>query len=483
MNTTRVIALSVASFIFAGITGCAQDVPYRDLGFKADIDAATCEKLYKAYDTGAPEGDYPQIDGSSPCWRRSHEKHDVYDLLSIEFDDQGWVQGASDLPLSQRNNFMDDFMKQLDRLYKEQREQNNGGLSLVVFVHGWHHSAAADDRDVHAFRRVLRQIAQMEENLAKAKYTPMRVVGIYIGWRGEAIPIPLLRGITFWDRKNAAQRVAYGSVRDLLGRLDHFREVTATTTNDKKTVRNVRMLTIGHSFGGLIVFESLSSDFVRNSVRYRKGEVEHGVSRVGDLVVIVNPAFEGIRYEPVRVASVRLEGLDETQLPALIIATSEGDWATKVAFPLARTFSTYLEIEKGDQRTANTRTIGHNSRFTTHYLSEATCTSGDCSKACEQEAPAPQKLQTKVQPYEIGSEFRLMRRIQREGVKRTEYLCNNLKLEATERWEPERNPYWVVQTKPEVIADHGDIFNPKFVAFLRQMYLGFIFAVTPEPRR
>jgi hypothetical protein len=242
------------------------------------------------------------------------------------------------------------------------------------------------------------------------------------------------------------------------------------------------MLTIGHSFGGLITFESLSSEFVRSSIRYRKG-LPQGISRVGDLVVIVNPAFEGTRYEPLRFASVRLDGLEETQLPALIIATSEGDWATSVAFPFARGFSTAFEVERGDdQRDANIQAVGHNKRYTTHYLSQQKCTEGDCLKACRTAAAKPDgKLPGAVAQYKIDAEFELMRRIQKEGVARVEYLCNDIKLEATDRWVPARNPFWVVQTKEEVIKDHGDVFNPNFVAFLRQMYLGFIFAVSPEP--
>jgi hypothetical protein len=240
MNTTRVVALSVASFIFAGITGCTRDVPYRDIGFSPKVSAASCAASYKAYDDhdrANPDGDYPKIDDSE-CWRRSREEHDVYDLLSIEVDDQGWVQGASAQPVSERNNYMDELMAQLEQLFQQQGK--GAGLSLVVYVHGWHHSARADDADVHAFRRMLRQIAQMEQNLQYANYPRKRVVGIYVGWRGEATWVPLLRKLTFWDRKNTAQRVAYGSVRELLGRLDTFRESKSVEVGDK-IARPVRM--------------------------------------------------------------------------------------------------------------------------------------------------------------------------------------------------------------------------------------------------
>jgi hypothetical protein len=467
------IAQCVGLCIIALLAGCARDVPYRDLGFK-DI-APDCKQKYAAYDQAPETGPFPVLDDRDSCWRRSKEEHDDYDLLFVEFDDQGWPQGSSGLALGDKD-FIDTFVSQLEQVFEKETSRNpERGLSLVVYVHGWHHNAAASDEDVHSFRRLLKQIATMEGNLARAGYHPMRVVGVYVGWRGESVEVPLLRKLTFWDRKNAAQRVSQGSVRELLKRLDHFRDAKRTK---KGNVRNVRMLTIGHSFGGLITFESLSSEFLRNSVRFRENPREDTwMSRVGDLVVIVNPAFEGTRYEPLRAAAPRLRPLERNQLPVLIIATSEGDWATKYAFPFARQFSTMLEERRSEEQfDATVMALGHNARYITHDLRLGTC-QGDCSKACRTAAREPgEKIKATVEKASIDAEYELMRRIEDEGVGPIEYLCSGLELKATQRWRPDHNPFWVVRTSKGVIDDHGDIFNPNFVAFLRQMYLGFIFA-------
>jgi hypothetical protein len=313
----------------------------------------------------------------------------------------------------------------------------------------------------------------------------MRVVGIYVGWRGESVPVPWLRKLTFWDRKAAAERVAQGSVRELLKRLDQFRDTARAKTRLTKDDegRSIRMLTIGHSFGGLITFDTLSGEFVRYAVRFketrRDGGVERYMSRVGDLVIIVNPAFEGSRYEPLRAAGQRLKPLERRQLPVLIVATSEADWATGIAFPLARAVSTILQSSPGAEHDANVKAVGHNERYITHDLRLATCT-GDaqaCSKACPvQKEETPSKIQATVADRTVEAEYRLMRRIEEEGVAHREYLCGGLGLAGTDKWRPERNPFWVVRTTKDVIRDHGDIFNPNFVAFMRQMYLGFIFA-------
>jgi hypothetical protein len=53
------------------------------------------------------------------------------------------------------------------------------------------------------------------------------VLGVFVAWRGlswygpASLPVDYL---TFWSRKEAALRVALGSVRELLGKLREFRQ-------------------------------------------------------------------------------------------------------------------------------------------------------------------------------------------------------------------------------------------------------------------
>ena len=483
LKSSRATTLGIAAGV---LIGCTANVPYRDLGFDG---TQSCSGEYAKYDRANSSGPFPPVDTQNPCWRGGRENHNDYDLLFIEFDDQGWVQGSSK-PRRTGPDYLTGFMSELDRLYDENRaRETEHGLSVVIYLHGWHHNADAADQDVHSFRRMLQQIVAMEQRLHRAGYMPMRVVGIYVGWRGESVTIPFLRKFTFWSRKSAAERVAQGSVRELLKRLDQFRDKSRarSKTDDGKEQRNVRMLTIGHSFGGLITFESLSSEFLRYAVRFKEvrqdKSVDPWMSRVGDLVVIVNPAFEGSRYEPLRAASARLGPVEERQLPVLIVATSEGDWATKYAFRYARAASTVLEMQPDDERDANVKAVGHNSRYATHELGLGACEGHDkvCSKACRTQPPADEeRIQASVSRDILEAEYDLMRRIEHEGVSDREYLCGGMELRGTDRWQPSHNPFWVVHTTEDVIRDHGDIFNPRFVSFLRQMYLGFIIARFPS---
>src|SRR5574341_53425 len=457
----------VSYFALAVALGGCGTIPYRVDGF---LDRPECQTLYDAYDDISPGNSrVPAEVLESPCWRRAKEERDDYDLLFVEFDDQGWVQGTSDLARPSPDH-LDAFFRELDRLREANRDN---GLSLAVFVHGWHHNAGARDANVTAFRWLLRDLAIAERGRRRADPTVgvgPRVVGVYVGWRGESIPVPGLRQVTFWERKNTAERVAPGSVREFFARMDLLRDRSRNSGGK----RNVRMLTIGHSFGGLITFESLSSEFLRAAVRSTGDDY---VSRLGDIVVIVNPAFEGARYEPLMVAGQRISGIKKDQLPVLIVATSSADDATGILFPLARRISTIFETTPGAEGDAIVKAVGHNDRYTTHRL--AVCDKDDaaCASACR--APQVQARQTTAEvrqklAQDIGDEYRLMQSSGPRCSHDREYLCSGLKLESTPNWVPKANPFWVVSTTGDLMKDHNDIFNARFLSFIRQMYLGVI---------
>jgi len=460
MNKTLLFIAAALS-----LSGCADDIPYRSRGFEPATD---CKETYERYADGQK---LEAADADAPCWRRSVEERDRYDLLFAEFDDQGWVQGASKLPRP-GNDFLDAFFAKLDQLY----EKNSNGLSLVVFVHGWHHNAKAGDDNVRSFRKLLGDVA-----LAEAKGAGRRVVGVYVGWRGESITASWINVATFWERKNTAERVAQGSVRELFAKLDVFRDRANGGNKTDNPSGRVRLLTIGHSFGGLITYESLSSDFLRAAVRHdgKRGYL----SRTGDLVVIANPAFEGTRYEPLKIAGQRLTQLHPDQLPLVIIATTQADWATGSTFPIARSVGTFWEKTPGEEAAANTRAVGHNDRYTTHRLTTCKDDDQECRKACEDAEVLPKKnINIQDRRESIDREKRRMSSLVPRGFATKEYLCGRLVLTPTAQWQPIGNPFWVVETTKEIMDGHNDIFNENFQAFIRQMYLAVIVATDrPAP--
>lgn len=494
MTPTQLTALAVLSACL--VAGCAARVPYRDAGFS---EIQGCDpQFYSEYSHGKRVATAP-ADARAACWNRSIEEHANYDLMFVEFDDQGWLQKTSDLKRPGRD-YLDDFFERIEAL----RRAHGTGLNLVVFVHGWHHNAGANDANVRSFRRYLGDIAIAESQAQGA--AARRVVGIYVGWRGESITVPVLNMLTFWERKNTAERIAQGSVREFFSRLDMFRDrvdrIAAARGSAARTKgqQAVRLAVIGHSFGGLIVYQSLSSEFLRASARY-DGELAPGqcqrkfLTRFGDLVILVNPAFEGVRYEPLKVAGERLKCLDADQLPLVITVTSTADRATKNAFPIARYFNTLWEDSPGHQQTANVYTVGHNDRYRTHALAKCDKDDAACHAACPAAVLEPvskkvyqlaeQSSSVGERNAQISTELAYAKSPQGRGKsgdagKRTDYFCGGLKLTDTESWFPPSNPFWVVQTTKDIIRDHNDIFNERFAAFMRQMYLRIAVATDLE---
>ena len=135
------------------------------------------------------------------------------------------------------------------------------------------------------------------------------------------------------------------------------------------------MIIFGHSFGGKVIYSALSDSLVERAARMRGNKAlgkelsYYTANSFGDLVVLVNPAFEGTLYEPLHhIATNRC--YKENQRPVMMIVTSTADSATRLAFPPGRAVSTIWETTTSDEQAeANLHTVGHLDRYTTHTLS------------------------------------------------------------------------------------------------------------------
>src|SRR5690554_6545999 len=84
------------------------------------------------------------------CERAAKEVNSSYDLLFVEFTDQGLQfpsEQFGDTAAYQINNALG----HLGNL----ASSSPGGLYVVVYVHGWKHNASSNDEDVRNFRRLL----------------------------------------------------------------------------------------------------------------------------------------------------------------------------------------------------------------------------------------------------------------------------------------------------------------------------------------
>ena len=419
---------------------------------------------------------FRSVAGACPaagCTNASIEVHAVegtdYQLGVVEFDDQGLV-------LDRRQ------MEALfDRIAAASREHD---LCMVVFVHGWKHNAAPGDTDVLAFRNLLAGLAVAEQGRRPHR----KVFGIYAGWRGQVLGgNDLVADLTFWDRKAAAERVARGSIRELLARaravrdrLDHTSWSGTAIPMDAPVPpgtdwRSTRLLIIGHSFGGLIVFDALAQALTdRASQSLEAGrlggaaESDKAIASYGDLVVIVNPAVEATSYEPL---NQLMKGRDASTLarnqnPVFIQVTSSADQATGMAFPLGRSVNVLTEsFVDGNERDEASKAIGHWRPFWTHDLTR----SPDPAVAMPPPAdPAALAAAECAQRTAFEARWRRDGYLQ-PGWSRRYSAGALLSQRANSGFDP-NVPFWMVHADASVIADHGDIQEPVFVGFIRQLY-------------
>jgi len=399
---------------------------------------------------------------------QSIEKYDNFSLGVIEISDEGAVNA------SQKKEVMDWIVN----------ESKNGGL-LVVFAHGWHHGARTCDRDLCCFRAALSELKKAGAG------GDGKVVGLFLGWRGESLPYRGWNLFTIWDRKRVAEHIGRTAGKEILLEL----EDRAWTHNP-----NLTMVTIGHSLGGALVFQAVKgkltgniSDIELKKVRsYRIVRTDR--SRVeafqknekarragfGDLVVLVNPAIEASEYEPfdddlkdLRLGSPSREDLvhehlpydkqesyPQSQMPILMTVASEADTAVGRIFPAARLLQAIFRPRyfSRPQWTG----MGHYAKQITHRLEAPVRDSGSatpvseecgCSKVAtglKEIPPLALQLASEDLLTDIGGGLKF-------GVTRDRHARG---------WDP-NSPYLVVQASKGVIGEHSDIFNPTFVAFLR----------------
>jgi pimeloyl-ACP methyl ester carboxylesterase len=315
--------------------------------------------------------------------RKIIEDYGAYLMGYAEFDDQGWGYAQdSQLQVLQA------------RLQAEVKNQSfvDQDFALIVFVHGWHHNAHDNDCNVQEARQMV-AIASARFDAAYAAghlKRKRRVVGIYVGWRGESVDAALLRYTTVIDRRDAAEKVAKGSIRQLFANL-HELQIAAQAATDRTDAldRSDRMYTtvVGHSFGGLIVFNSLSQQLINDltaevqnqsasscSTYQALGAALPAQSAWPDEVILINPAFEASRLEPLnRLADISASCGYSGRVPLLTVITADNDRWTGPVFTAARGLLTLFEgyddstrATRDTERDANVHAIGFVRRYRTH---------------------------------------------------------------------------------------------------------------------
>lgn len=446
MSALKYIIIVAASLL----TACAQQLPKRphvSLGELAASNNCIGKVAAEATDRHTPE------------------RTSSYTLHFIEFDDHGWTYPKSnenggdgapaEVDVGTASQQLDCAIEHIAARLKKSKDSK---IALYVYVHGWHHNASHDDYDVRQFRELLHTYGQATKD-------DREVIGIYVGWDGETVTIPLLKDLlTFQTRKNAAHRVADGRVRELFARIKglraHYNQgdqgldcAEKRTTNDKCRLRSIM---IGHSFGGLILHSAVQP-YILETLAVQRDVPELAQSAalrsrgIADLIILLNPAFEASLYEPLHRAA--MEANNELDLPPLLIAvTSMNDTAVGKYFPLARNVTTVMHYPalSNLQSEALRDTIGNVGRYVTHALC-VTGTGGSCERAktpFENPATGICDMQLrKLRPHDAKS-----------GTAAAIVAATQNRL------------VWNVRTYGDIVKNHNDRMNPRLINFFEYMY-------------
>ncbi|MDH5611859.1 MAG: lipase [Gammaproteobacteria bacterium] len=395
---------------------------------------------------------------SGDCPKNALQVHaageqDEYRLGFVEYDDQGQLRDR----------------KQMNAVLEEyQQLAAFDDVLLITFVHGWHHSAQPEDGNIVSFRHMLAEVSKMEgvgsEQQGRKK---RKVIGLYVGWRGDSISVPYVNDLTFWDRKNTAHDVGHQGVTEVLLKLEEIVNVKIGIGEENPPPMTSRLVVIGHSFGGAVVYASLQKVLAERFVDSRRGKTyQDDAKGFGDLVVLMNPAFEALRFSALYdMSQDGCRGYFSSQLPKLAILTSEADYATRYAFPVGRFFTTLFESHvtldrhyctkpgsKGVQAMqinegkADRNTVGHFEPYLTHQLSPM---ADQVARKDDFQIKQLQKIWAEhnndIAVDFVGSQL--------TSLKRTNPL----------------NPYLNIKVDKELINDHNDIWRPQIVAFIRDL--------------
>ena len=416
------------------LSACSANTIYRsDLSFCVSESANRCEKH---------------------AISNHHSNSDQeFHLGFIEYNDQGQLRKRDQMEVV------------LEEYYKIAIRED---VIVTVFVHGWHHSAAPGDSNVESFKRLLAQISHTETFASQQeKRAKRKILGVYIGWRGDSLEIPLLNHLTFWERKNTAQEIGLQGVTEVLLKLEEIVNVKAGfETSEPKPLKS-RMVVIGHSFGGAVAYTALQQMLTDRFISSKPGKTFQGIAKgFGNLVILINPAFEALRFSTLfDMSQDGCRRYFENQVPHLVVLTSEADYASRFLFSAGRSLSTLFETHEDLNRhictkygksgetkltikesNADRAAIGHFEPYWTHKLSPLS------RKNLRQDNFDWRSLKTLWSKQDFGSQLDF----------------SDTQLTHLGRTTP-LNPYLNIYVDGSLIKDHNDIWGISIRNFISDM--------------
>lgn len=297
-----------------------------------------------------------------------------FDLHFVEADDEGWFWQPQ---------------QATDALEAVQKSAETRNTFVVLFVHGWHHSARCCDSNVQSFKKALAQLYdELRESTyaaARAEYSKedkadasFKLIGIYAGWRGRSSP-GWLDYTTFWSRKGAAERVGETDMREFIARLNRL-YLEHRGMEERRTF--LGLISIGHSFGAQVLMRATASTleqqlislnappgYLRQPAPATPAPNEVALQGIGDLVILLNPATEAAAYHRLHRLSMGLS-YERTQTPVMLTLSADNDKARHSLFTIGRRVGEFFGGKPGKddatEREAERQALGVDGEFVKH---------------------------------------------------------------------------------------------------------------------
>lgn len=433
---------------------------------------------------------------------------DEYSLHFIESDDEGWFWEPRQANAA------------LDLIHEQVAERDT---IVLVFIHGWHHSAKCCDDDVEGFKETLTRLSRQ---LQRPAHAPMKstgqqpaserdinVVGIYVGWRGRSLP-GWLDYATFWGRKGSAERVGSTDFGEFLSRLnDVYLQYNPTRQSEvpesarQRSPHFLGLVTIGHSFGAQVLLKAVSGPleeqlihknaapgYLRDGAQTTAQTDTEPLKGIGDLLVLLNPAVEASQYHRLHTLSRSLR-YPPQQTPIMLTVSAANDIPRHKLFTAGRMLGEFFtgKPRKADitERDVERKALGVYAGHVTHRL-EPTDGSMKLISSRIEHRPEPgcegeercgcEFLQWQTQPevtepnsIAAGSASNL-RAFDFSGP----LTFNNVRL-MPEPGAIAYQPFIVAEAGTAVIDGHNGIFTEPFLQFLVS-YIAFVETKSAELR-
>jgi hypothetical protein len=373
-----------------------------------------------------------------------------YDLAFVEFGEYGSFQDTTQLDEARRL-----------------LEQRSGKVLLVMYVHGWHNHAKSGDVD--RFSKFLERIAQFQ----LVQNTGFRVVGVYLGWRGESSWLKGANIFTIWDRKRAAERLASNN--------DCLEAISSLTATVRARPRgNQYVVLLGHSLGGLVLERAVAHS-ITTALHSREP-----TARPADLIITLNPASDSVltrqlvgtlqsnfryagnfvgggEYTSVGTPRVTFPGNEQV----IVALTAANDGATGRAFPAAMTLSSLTK-----QFNKVTSPVDHTTTSERGYYIASPGKKTDLIT----HNVIPDDGGTIADPGGANAiDVNLSRSNMRDGHFVTSDSNSPGEARNWRKWklsptQNARTPYWIIQVPPAIINDHGGIWSDNAQALMAAIF-------------